>query len=191
MRPTSSSAANIAPGGLLARPRGQPAPAVLLRVRRALRDGGAGRAGRAAHLRLPPARRDRRLEEGERTAGAVSRRPDVNTDSFRARTLSGDRSGDRLPFCEKWRKLRPRFIHREADMTQIHGLGSCTCCGDLLAGRFDRRHVLRAAGGLAAVRGACSRSWRLAATGHYEAMVLGCIDPRLQEPVESTRRSAT
>ena len=31
-------------------------------------------------------------------------------------------------------------------MTQIHGLGSCTCCGDLLAGRFDRRHVLRAAG---------------------------------------------
>ena len=61
-------------------------------------------------------------------------------------------------------------------------LGACTCCGDLLAGRFDRRHFLRAAGaaGLAA---ALQPYWALAATGHYEAMVLGCIDPRLQEPV--------
>jgi carbonic anhydrase len=58
----------------------------------------------------------------------------------------------------------------------------CTCCGDLLAGRLDRRHFLRAAGaaGLAA---ALAPHWALAASGHYEAMVLGCIDPRLQEPV--------
>jgi carbonic anhydrase len=67
-------------------------------------------------------------------------------------------------------------------MTQIHDLGGCTCCGDLLAGRFDRRHVLRAAGGLAAFA-ALQPFMALAATGHYEAMVLGCIDPRLQAPV--------
>jgi len=61
-------------------------------------------------------------------------------------------------------------------------LRGCTCCGDLLAGRFDRRHFLRAAGaaGLAA---ALQPYMAFAATGHYEAMVLGCIDPRLQEPV--------
>ena len=67
-------------------------------------------------------------------------------------------------------------------MTRLHGTGSCTCCADLLAGRFDRRHVLRAAGGLAAFA-ALQPFMAIAATGHYEAMVLGCIDPRLQEPV--------
>ena len=48
--------------------RGEPAASVLLRVRRALRDGGAGRAGCAARLGLPPARRPRRLEEGTGSA---------------------------------------------------------------------------------------------------------------------------
>lgn len=67
-------------------------------------------------------------------------------------------------------------------MTQLHKVGSCMCCGDLLAGRFDRRHVLRAAGGLALFAG-LQPFMAIAATGHYEAMVLGCIDPRLQEPV--------
>ena len=67
-------------------------------------------------------------------------------------------------------------------MTQLHKLEGCTCCGDLLAGRFDRRHLLRAAGGLAAFA-ALQPFMAIAATGHYEAMVLGCIDPRLQEPV--------
>ena len=66
-------------------------------------------------------------------------------------------------------------------MTQLHKFG-CTCCGDLLAGRFDRRHVLRAAGGLGLAT-ALAPFMALAATGHYEAMVLGCIDPRLQAPV--------
>jgi hypothetical protein len=61
-------------------------------------------------------------------------------------------------------------------------LRGCTCCGDLLAGRLDRRHFLRVAGsaGLAA---ALMPRIAFAASGHYEAMVLGCIDPRLQEPV--------
>ena len=67
-------------------------------------------------------------------------------------------------------------------MTQLHNFGSCTCCGDLLAGRFDRRHVLRAAGGLALFAG-LQPFMAIAANGNYEAMVLGCIDPRLQVPV--------
>ena len=62
-------------------------------------------------------------------------------------------------------------------MTELRMFGSCTCCGDLLAGRFDRRHILRAAGGLAAFA-ALQPFTAVAATGHYEAMVLGCIDPR-------------
>ena len=68
------------------------------------------------------------------------------------------------------------------NMTRLYNLGRCTCCGDLLAGRFDRRHVLRAAGalGLAAT---LAPFMAIAAEGNYEAMVLGCIDPRLQEPV--------
>jgi len=66
-------------------------------------------------------------------------------------------------------------------MTQLHTPG-CTCCGDLLAGRFDRRHVLRAAGGIGLAT-ALAPFMAIAATGHYEAMVLGCIDPRLQAPV--------
>jgi len=67
-------------------------------------------------------------------------------------------------------------------MIQSGKFGGCSCCGDLLAGRFERRHLLRAAGGLAAFA-ALQPFMALAATGHYEAMVLGCIDPRLQEPV--------
>ena len=47
--------ANIAPGGMLhALAAHRQAAAVLLRVRGALRHGGAGRAGCAARLGLPP-----------------------------------------------------------------------------------------------------------------------------------------
>src|SRR3954447_10716429 len=67
-------------------------------------------------------------------------------------------------------------------MTAIHEYGRCPCCGGLLAGRLDRRHLLRAGGGLALFAG-LQPFMALAATGHYEAMLLGCIDPRLQEPV--------
>jgi len=67
-------------------------------------------------------------------------------------------------------------------MTRWHGTGCCSCCGDLLAGRFDRRDFLRAAGGLALAAG-LAPYMAIAATGHYEAMVLACIDPRLQKPV--------
>ena len=66
-------------------------------------------------------------------------------------------------------------------MTQLHRLGSCACCADLLAGRFDRRHVLRAAGGIGLF--AALQPFMALAQGSYEAMVLSCIDPRLQVPV--------
>jgi carbonic anhydrase len=59
---------------------------------------------------------------------------------------------------------------------------TCSCCGDMLRGMFDRRRFLQAAvvGSAAAV---LSPYFAFAASGNYEAMVLGCIDPRLQEPV--------
>jgi carbonic anhydrase len=72
------------------------------------------------------------------------------------------------------------------DMNQLHKFG-CSCCADMLAGGFaplaspSRRHVLRAAGSIGLFTLLAPFS-ALAATGHYEAMVLGCIDPRLQEP---------
>ena len=66
-------------------------------------------------------------------------------------------------------------------MTQLHSLGSCACCADLLAGRFDRRQVLRAAGGIGLF--AAFQPFMAVAEGHYEAMVLACIDPRMQVPV--------
>ena len=50
----------------------QQAAPVLLRLRRALGDGGAGRAGRRPCQRLPHPRRHRRLEEGRRPAGPLN-----------------------------------------------------------------------------------------------------------------------
>jgi carbonic anhydrase len=76
-------------------------------------------------------------------------------------------------------------------MAVIHP-SSCTCCGDLLHGMFSRRRFLV---GAAAVGAATMLSPRLAmaAKGSYEAMVLGCIDPRMPEPMHryTTRRHLT
>jgi len=57
----------------------------------------------------------------------------------------------------------------------------CSCGGDVVLGRFDRRHFMQIAGiaGLAA-----SLPLRvLAAEGDYEAMLISCIDPRMVTPV--------
>ena len=67
-------------------------------------------------------------------------------------------------------------------MTRLHGFGTCACCGDLLAARLDRRHMLRMAGGIGLLA-ALQPFTAFAQEGKYEAMVLGCIDPRLQVPV--------
>jgi carbonic anhydrase len=77
-------------------------------------------------------------------------------------------------------------------IVQQRNSASCACCGDMLPGRFSRRHVLGAARGLAAFA-AIQPFMAFAATGHYEAMVLGCIDPRLQAPVNryTARRGLT
>ena len=57
----------------------------------------------------------------------------------------------------------------------------CGCCGGALPHALDRRRFMRLAGaGLALTLPA---SLVLAAEGDYEAMVLACIDPRMQEPV--------
>jgi carbonic anhydrase len=59
---------------------------------------------------------------------------------------------------------------------------SCDCCAGLLHHRFGRRRFLHfAAGG--AVAAALAPAASLAASGHYEAMLLSCIDPRFQTKV--------
>jgi carbonic anhydrase len=77
-------------------------------------------------------------------------------------------------------------------MNQLHDIRGCTCCGDLLTRRLDRRSLLRVGGGLAAFA-ALQPFTALAATGHYEAMVVSCIDPRFQLPVSkyAARRHLT
>jgi carbonic anhydrase len=62
-------------------------------------------------------------------------------------------------------------------------LGGCACCGDILAGRFDRRRFMQMAGGAAVAAfpfAAVAQGY-----GSFEAMLLSCIDPRTQEPVRS------
>lgn len=65
-------------------------------------------------------------------------------------------------------------------MMTTHPRG-CTCCGKMLGLRFDRRTFLQLGG--AAIGAGLLPSAGFAASGNYEAMVLACIDPRLQEPV--------
>ena len=86
--------------------------------------------------------------------------------------------------------------HDDADINDaeslIRPLSSCACCGDLLRGAFSRRHFVSGAAAFGAAA-ALSPYTALAAEGHYEAMVLGCIDPRLQEPMHryTARRGLT
>jgi carbonic anhydrase len=62
-------------------------------------------------------------------------------------------------------------------------LTTCSCCGDILNGRFDRRHFMQLAGGAGVA--AAFPFMAFAAYGNYEAMLLSCIDPRTQEPVRA------
>jgi carbonic anhydrase len=59
---------------------------------------------------------------------------------------------------------------------------SCACCfAGLASGTLSRRGFMQAAAGGAAALLAPRIAF--SAEGNYEAMVVGCIDPRLQEPV--------
>ena len=58
---------------------------------------------------------------------------------------------------------------------------NCLCCGELVRGRFDRRHFLKAAGIAGLTAALPFKVW--AAEGDYEAMLLSCIDPRMVTPV--------
>ena len=66
--------------------------------------------------------------------------------------------------------------------TQFNHPDACTCCGDLLRGAFSRRRFIQGAAASGAALAFAPLN-ALAAEGNYEAMVLGCIDPRMQEPV--------
>ena len=60
---------------------------------------------------------------------------------------------------------------------------ACPCCAPSPA-RLGRRTFLRGAAAGAAVLALAPRlGW--AAEGNYEAMLLACIDPRIQEPVHA------
>jgi hypothetical protein len=67
-------------------------------------------------------------------------------------------------------------------MSEIIHPSACTCCEDFLRGAFSRRRFMQgmAAAGMVT---ALSPLTAFAASGNYEAMVLDCIDPRMQEPV--------
>jgi len=71
-------------------------------------------------------------------------------------------------------------------------ISSCACCGDLLQGAFSRRRFIQGAAAAGAATMLAPYSV-LAAEGKYEAMVLSCIDPRMQEPVRryTARRGLT
>jgi carbonic anhydrase len=65
-------------------------------------------------------------------------------------------------------------------MTQLHE-ASCACCSGLTA-IFNRRQFVRAVAVGSATLG-FTPYFALTAEGNYEAMILSCIDPRMQEPV--------
>ena len=64
-------------------------------------------------------------------------------------------------------------------------LPTCSCCGDLLAGRFDRRRFLAIAGGAGLAAAFPFTALAQSSYGSYEAMLLSCIDPRTQESVRA------
>ncbi len=64
---------------------------------------------------------------------------------------------------------------------------SCTCCGDLLRARFDRRRFLHLTAGAGLM--AAFPSLAFAAEGNYDAMLLTCIDPRFPEPTINYMKS--
>ncbi len=66
--------------------------------------------------------------------------------------------------------------------SEIAQPAACRCSGDLLLGAFSRRRFVQ--GAAASVAALALPGFALAADNYKaEAMVLGCIDPRVQDPV--------
>lgn len=57
---------------------------------------------------------------------------------------------------------------------------ACSCCGDILRKRFDRRRFLQLGAGAGIL--AAFPSLAFGAEGNYAAMLLTCIDPRFPKP---------
>ena len=85
---------------------------VLLRLRRAFGDGGAGGAGCGAQDRLPHRGRGRRLEEGQRTAGAL---------------ISGQAASDSA--------LAPPLPQNAKAAGAGPAASACACCGEDISKR--------------------------------------------------------
>jgi carbonic anhydrase len=64
---------------------------------------------------------------------------------------------------------------------------ACSCCSDMLQGRFGRRRFLQIAGGAGLM--AAFPMIALGAEGNYDAMLLTCIDPRFPEPTMNYMKS--
>lgn len=63
--------------------------------------------------------------------------------------------------------------------TLVHP-SACTCCGDMLRTRFDRRRFLQLGAGAGML--AVFPSLAFGASGNYDAMLVTCIDPRFPQP---------
>jgi len=68
---------------------------------------------------------------------------------------------------------------KSPEETTMSMVATCSCCGDLLKGRYDRRHFMKIAGSAGVA--AAFPMFAFGAEGNYEAMVLSCIDPRFPE----------
>jgi carbonic anhydrase len=64
---------------------------------------------------------------------------------------------------------------------------TCSCCGDLLRGRFDRRSFMKLVSSVGLT--ATLPFMAFGAGGNYDAMVLSCIDPRFPEPTLNYMKS--
>jgi carbonic anhydrase len=63
----------------------------------------------------------------------------------------------------------------------MRGDSRCLCCGDLLGHSVSRRRILKVAGAAGAAM--VLHPLVVCAEAEAEALVLSCIDPRIQEPV--------
>ena len=73
-------------------------------------------------------------------------------------------------------------LHHHIDSSTF----TCSCCMDLLDPKKSRRDFLRLAGGIAGIGSLgmlMGPGTAFAGSGKYDAMLLSCIDPRFQNPV--------